>query len=241
MNNRTKIFEVLQLYEDYSKLNMVVENALEVGNWGTNKQTYINSWHTNYQDIRWHSNWVERFEGEEMNALYLNNSYGKRSRWDLWNTVIDWFQEFEIKTCLDIGAANNQFAFLCNKKEIFSVGIEPRESCVNISKDIFEKNFGQFKYGYVGTIKTFGDFFNQQTEMLFECVTVLNFLHGNNHNSDEIKNFFEVLPKITKYAVLTEPKWDDLGLPRMTQKYVPLKQVDTGIGSDHILYHVLSN
>lgn len=226
MDNKIKIFDLMQSYEDYSKLNMTAETG---------------DWHTNNEDIRWHANWVERFEDEEINGLYLSNAYGKQSRWDLWNTVVDWFLEFEIKSCLDLGSANNQFPFLCNKKEIFTVGVEPRESCVNISKDIFEKHFGQFKYGYVGTLKTFGDFFGQHDEMLFECVTALNFLHGNGHNPDEIRKFFEVLPKITKYVVINEPEWGHLNLPKMTQNYIPLKTVDNGIGVDHILYYVVPN
>jgi len=217
-----KILETMNNYEIFSK--NFIEKESE------------NNWYNNNNDIRWYANYVERFENSEINDIYQKNEYAKLTRWDFWNCVVDTFLKYGIKSNLDIGCANNQFSFLCNFKGIFSLGIDPRESCLNISQDVFEKNFENIKYGYVGTINTFNDFFKNNDQILFDCITVLNFLHGNDHNREEIKNFFITLPKITKYALLSEPKWKELSLPKLTDNYSPICFIDNG--TVHTLYEV---
>lgn len=195
----------------------------------------VEDWYSINSDIRWYANCVSEFEDDNITEFYLNDSYSKETRWDFWNNVVDCFVNNNIKTNLDIGCANNHFSFLCNKKNIFSVGVDPRENCVGQSKHIFEKNFGSEKYGYVGDIKTFTEFFSTYSNNLFDCISILNFLHGGEHNPTEIKNLFEVLEKISKYAIITEPKWDSLGLPKVTDKYSVINTIENTV-STHILY-----
>jgi hypothetical protein len=195
----------------------------------------ITEWNSGVNlDIRWNANCVSEFEDDKITNFYLNVSYSRKSRWDLWNNIIESFLKNDIKTNLDIGCANNHFSFLCNKKNILSYGIDPRENCVKSSKQIFEKNFSN-NYGYVGNIKTFNDYFNNYNEHMFDCVSILNFLHGNGHDPAEIKCLFEILPKIAKYAIISEPPWAKLGLYKVTNNYLVIDTIKSNC-CVHILY-----
>ena len=49
-----------------------------------------------------------------------------------------------------------------------------------------------------------------------------------------------VLPKISKYAIITEPKWNELGIPKYTDHYQVLEVINNTI-VDHILYQLQKN
>jgi len=219
--NKDFLFNVMSEFEKYSY----------------NQISQISDWHSNNSDIRWHANCVDYFEDENITNYYLNDEYARKTRWNLWNGVVDIFLKHKIKSNLDIGCATNHFSFLCNKKEIFSVGIDPRENCLRGSEEIFKRNFENQKYGYVGNIKTFGDFFDEYNEPLFDCVSILNFLHGNDHQSLEIKKLFDTLPKISRYVIITEPKWIELKLPKITDNYEVVEKINNSL-IDHVLYKI---
>lgn len=195
----------------------------------------VEDWFSNNSDIRWQANCVSEFDDSNITKFYLNDSYAKETRWDFWNNVIDCFLKHDIKTNLDIGCANNQFSFLCNKKNIFSLGIDPRENCIKSSENVFKKNFGNDKYGYIGNIKTFTEFFENYNDNIFDCVSILNFLHGDGHDSLEILKLFEILPKISKYIIISEPNWDSLKLPKITHNYLIIDTIENSVLS-HIVY-----
>ena len=217
--NKQETFKLMNEFEKYS--------------YGRISQ--VSDWHINNADIRWHSNCISEFKDDNITEFYLNDSYSRETRWDLWNHVVDWFLKNNIKTNLDIGSANNHFSFLCNKKNIFSVGIDPRENCVKQCQNIFEENFGNNSYGYIGNIKTFVDFFEKCDTNIFDCITILNFLHGNDHDPSEIKKLFKVLPKITNHIIITEPKWEELGLSKITDNYSVVDIIKNSVLS-HIVY-----
>ena len=194
----------------------------------------VSGWFNSNSDIRWFSNSIGDFEDENITHLYETDQYSRNTRWEFWNALLPILKENNIRTNLDIGCANNHFSFLCNKSGIFSVGIDPREDCVRTSDRLFKEQFGN-SFGYVGTIKTFVDHFDQYNEQLFDCVTILNFLHGGSHISEEIKKLFNILPRIANYAIVSEPKWDQLKLPVMTSGFKPLGRVNN-TACDHILY-----
>ena len=194
----------------------------------------VSGWFNSNADIRWFSNSIGDFEDENITHLYQTDQYSRDTRWEFWNNLLPVLKENNIKTNLDIGCANNHFSFLCNKNGIFSVAIDPREDCVRTSDKIFKEQFGN-SFGYVGTIKTFVDYFDQYNEQLFDCVTILNFLHGGNHISEEIEKLFNILPRIANYAIVSEPKWDQLKLPVMTSEFKPLGSINN-TACDHILY-----
>ena len=154
--------------------------------------------------------------------------------YDFWIEVFDLFKKNNIKSNFDMGCANNHFSFLCNKNDIFSVGVDPREDCVRTSDAAFEHHYGEQKYGYIGNFRTFIDFFGHFDRPVFECVSILNFFHGNDHVPEEVEQMFTVLPKVTNCAILSEPKWNQLGLPKMTEKYEILGTVNND--TDHNLY-----
>lgn len=196
-------------------------------------------WFENNSDIRWYANCVGDFDDGNISEFYLNDSYSKKTRWDLWNDIVLTFEEMNIKTNLDIGASNNHFSFLCNNKNIFSVGIEPREDCLNSSSKAFIKYFGSDDYGYVGTFKTFSDFFDTYNEKIFDCITILNFLHGNDNIPEEIEKLFKVLPKVTNKILISNPQWSKLGIRDYTKKYNVLKIFNDT--ANHILYEIGEN
>lgn len=215
---KEEIFYLMRNYEDYSNPKI--------------KQTF--NWHENNSDIRWQANCVNEFENETITDYYLTDDYARKTRWDFWNNVVDLFLKHNIKTNLDIGCANNHFAFLCNKKDIFCVGIDPRENCVKHSHSVFEREFGK-TYGYVGNIQTFNEYFRIYNQPIFDCISILNFLHGNDHVPSEIEDLFRVLPRISRYAIITEPKWNDLKIPKYTDNYEVIEKVDNTI-IEHTLY-----
>jgi len=207
----------------------------------------VSGWFNSNSDIRWYSNSIGDFEDENITQLYQTDQYSRDTRWEFWNKLLPVLKDNNIKTNLDIGCANNHFSFLCNKNGIFSVGIDPREDCVRTSDKIFKEQFGN-TFGYVGTIKTFVDHFAQYNEQIFDCVTVLNFLHGGNpisesvdkysvgnHVPEEIEKLFNILPRIANYAIVSEPNWDNLGLPVMTTEFKKLGSINN-TACDHILY-----
>lgn len=217
----SELVKILNEYENYSKTTILQEPN--------------SSWFLNNADIRWHANCVERFEDEKINPLYIQDEYAKKTRWDFWNDSVELLLKNNIKTNIDIGCANNQFSFLCLKKGITSFGIDPRESCVNVSNDVFNQHFGNIKYGYVGNLKTFIEFFNTHP-IKVDCITALNFLHGEDHISSEIREFFGLLPNITQYILISEPQWYKLGLSRLTKDYTKIDTLNNGV--IHTLYQI---
>ena len=224
MMDKNKVFKLMSSFESYSRLQIEQVNG---------------GWYDNNKDIRWFSNCVGDFDDDIITEFYLNDHYARETRWNLWNYTLGLFKKHKIKSNLDVGCANNHFSFLCNKKDIFSVGFDPREDCVYPSESVFRKTFGSNQYGYVGNIKTFIDFFKERDEVLFDCISILNFLHGNGHIPQEIYELFLLLPKITKYVMISEPQWDQLRLPKFTDNYELLEtikcQVTTG---SHMLYKI---
>ena len=217
MENNT-IFNMMSSYHDYSYDNI----------------TQTRGWYSNNQDIRWHANCVGYFDDEGVTDFYKEDAYAKHTRYDFWVEVIDLFKKNNIKSNLDMGCANNHFSFLCNKNDIFSLGVDPREDCVRTSDVVFKHHYGEQRYGYVGNFRTFIDFFGNYDQPVFDCVSILNFFHGNDHVPEEVEQMFNVLPKVTNCAILSEPKWDQLGLPKMTEKYEILGTVNND--TDHNLY-----
>lgn len=191
-----------------------------------------NNWYENNSEIRWHANCVDNFSDEKITKFYLSDTYARETRWNFWNNVVKSFQKHNIKSNLDIGCANNHFSYLCNKSNIFSVGIDPRENCVKSSDALFKKEFNH-TYGYVGTILTFNEYFKNHTQILFDCVSILNFLHGNGHIPIEIDELFKTISRISKYTIITEPKWTELNIPKYTDNYEVITTIN-----EHILYRV---
>ena len=219
--NKELLFDIMEEYEKYS---IPLIKQLE-GNWFASNG-----------DIRWYSNYVHNFTDENITGYYLSEPIARVTRWDLWNDIANLFVERNIKTNLDIGCANNHFSFLCNKKDVFSVGIDPRNDCVNSCSNVFKENFGDDKYGYVGSFKTFIEFFSKYDEKMFDCITILNFLHGADHDPNEIKQLFELLPKITDRIIISEPNWAKIGINSLTKDYKKTWTISKENGGEHYMY-----
>lgn len=214
-----KIFNLMNEFEKYSY----------------SKIEQVENLYSNNSDIKWHANCVSNFTDDNITDFYLNDPYSKKTRWDFWNDVVNCFLKHNIKTNLDLGCANNHFSFLCNKKNIFSLGLDPRENCIKQTENVFTQNFGNDRYGYIGTIKTFIEFFEFYEDNLFDCISILNFLHGAGHDPFEIKKLFAILPKISKYIIISEPNWSSLNLPKITDNYLIVDSIENDVVS-HILY-----
>lgn len=167
-------------------------------------------------DIRWLANAVGEFHDEELTEYYRNGSYEKSTRWDLFVNTLPVLDMNGIKTVIDLGSANNHFVYLAKKAGFDAYGIEPRRAVLHSSRSVFERDFGSDqKYGFVGTIKTFADYvLSDECDLLVDCVCVMNFLHGEGHVPDEIRNLYRAFEKCAKHILVTEPKWNDLGIER---------------------------
>lgn len=192
-------------------------------------------------DIRWLANEIGPFDSEEITDYYRKSEYGKTTRWDLFNESVLALKANGIKTVVDLGAANNHFAFLGRKAGLDAYGVEPRKQVLLSSQDTFAKSFGAEKrFGFVGSLKTFADYvLLPECDLRVDCVSVLNFLHGNGHDPQEIVNLFKAFEKCASYILIMEPLWNDLGLSRlMDDKYEEVIEVhkpNSNVGS-HSLY-----
>ena len=106
------------------------------------------------------------------------------------------------------------------------------------STNVFKENFENEDYGYIGNIKTFVDFFENNDKVKFDCISILNFLHGNEHFSEEIEKLFNLFPKICNYIYISEPKWENLNIRKYTDDYIMLEKLNNS-AVDHILYKVI--
>lgn len=211
-----------------------------------NKQilTKIDYEQTN-SDIRWQFSENSDFSDENIIDLYLNNSYFKATRWDLYLNIIESMKKYKISNNIDIGAGNNHFSFLAKKSNISSYGVEPRRAVLFSCDETFKKNFGtNQRFGFVGSLKTFSDFIlNQENKVEIDCVTVLNFLHGQMHISNEIERFFLAISKTAKYAVFSNPHWESLNLSGVPENFSIIETFNcassTGV-APHFLYKINS-
>ena len=96
--------------------------------------------------------------------------------------IISILYKFNLKTVLDIGCGNGEFVSLCVENHIDAYGIDPVE---NSSEEKL----------YKGTIDTILRKSKLLGNYRFDCITILNFLHGKFHKEKELKLLFEFLKK----------------------------------------------
>ncbi len=174
-------------------------------------------WFKSTRDIKWFSNEVGNFEDERITDYYINNDYGKKTRWDVWNSSIDILKKYNVKNILDIGCANGHFVFLAQKNNIDSFGIEPRQSIVNTFQSKFIKEFGQKKL-FISNYEYFIDFLIENKENMdfkFDCICILNFMHGKGHNPNYLEKFFNNIFNFCDYLLTSEPIWKEYDLKDM--------------------------
>ena len=151
---------------------------------------------------------------------------------------IEVLKEIGVNTVIDIGSGTGFFPYLVNtSSEINCFGIEPRNNLVLSSNDFYSSNVMlEEKLLFCGNIKTFNEHIENHN-ITIGCVTILNFLHGNNHVSLEIEKLFSILNKITNYIIISEPQ------NISTSPFVRIR--DIGANNQHGLYtnlnHPLNN
>ena len=195
-----------------------------------NKSTFpeTNDYFDVNEEIRWYSNAVGDFKDDKISEFYLNDTYSKNSRWDLWQEVVQLLNKHQIKTNLDIGCANNHFSYLCIKKGINSIGLEPRKFLVKQNNENFSRLGISEKCCYIGNIRTFNESFENVGDIKFDCVTILNFLHGNGHHDKEIVDLIQVLSNVTKFVVATLPQ-SHLGQQALNQNFEIIDTTKVGL------------
>jgi predicted RNA methylase len=186
-----------------------------------------NIWNDSYEkDIVWYANEVAPFFDSNITEYYKNNPYGKKTRWDFWQEVINCLKELNIKEVLDIGAANGHFVYLCLCNGIDAYGIEPRTECINSSKNIFINSFKEKKI-YQGSLQTFiQPIFDKLTKV--SCVTVLNFLHGKGHTKDVLIKFLDNVALIADWLICSRP----IDFPEFDR--YPFEMIRSGLGPEKI-------
>ena len=106
--------------------------------------------------------------------------------------IISILYKFNLKTVLDIGCGNGEFVSLCVENHIDAYGIDPVE---NSSEEKL----------YKGTIDTILRKSKLLGNYRFDCITILNFLHGKFHKEKELKLLFEFLKKHADYIIISNP------------------------------------
>lgn len=192
----------------------------------------------NNEDIRWLANEIADFQDEHITQYYESNAYGNVTRWQFFVTSIELLKVLNIGSMIDIGSANNHFVYLAKKAGVDAYGIEPRKRVLESSTKVFEREFGaDRKYGFVGTIKTFADYvLRPEVDLQVDCVSVMNFLHGDGHKPEEITNLYKAFTECAKYVLISEPRWGELGLEKPTN----LLLIGEYIGvNPHVLYEII--
>lgn len=191
-----------------SKIN-VMQEILETSEALSESQIPQVSDDTHLNDvIRWcpHGS-VDRYFDTRITDTFLRDPYCKATRWDLWNDCIAIFGKHGIRSNLDVGCANNHFSFLCHANAIISYGVDPRKYLVNLSNSLFVDAGIKTKCAYVGNFATLNEAFSHQklTEPTFDCVSVMNFLHGVGHIDSEISKFLELMSRHSRYIFISRP------------------------------------
>lgn len=186
--------------------------------------------------IRWKDNEIDRYDNDTITEFYKNNTYGRKSRWELWNKAIESCKENNIKTIVDIGCGNGHFPFLCAAKDIDAYGIDPR-TYTWVDK-IFKERFGK-KRIFQGTISSVGNYFKSNVDITFDCIAILNYLHGTGHVKDEILNLFSFIKKHSRYLICSEPRWDELGLDNLLAGFTVVKKLETKFNIFDVMHLLL--
>jgi len=210
---------------------------------GTNQIKQAEEWgHT--EDIYWFSNATPKgldvkFNGLQMTDYYVSDEYARRTRWNLWTECVDCLKnELNSKKVLDIGGANGHFSFLCLQNGIESYAIEPRIDMIKSTEKEFVENYGSKKM-YCGNINILLNTIEKHIEDIkfkFDCVSILNFLHGNGHNPKDIERLAFLLPKITEYIIVSDPNFGAMGLDNKFKNFEFIKFV--GYENLHKLYKI---
>ena len=196
------------------------------------------------KDIYWFSNEIPKgtsvkFNGTNITEYYENNEYGKKTRWNLWNDCILCMKnDINAKMVLDIGGANGHLSFLSLKNGIESYTIEPRVDMIKSTENEFLENFGNKKV-YCGNINIFLNTIEKHIDSIdfkFDCITILNFLHGINHDANDIARLVELLPKITKHIIVSDPNFKALNLKNLFDNFEFIKYI--GYDNLHKLYKI---
>jgi len=110
-------------------------------------------------------------------------------------------KEYPIKTVLDVACGKGEFIVACNNDGFEAYGIDP----VNKGNDI-----------YTGT---FESLINAKSIPEIDCIAIHNVLHGRGHSRKTILGLFDFFKKYAKYIVITEPDYEKLDLPVLTNQF----------------------
>jgi tRNA G46 methylase TrmB len=203
----------LQKIEDYSKKIINQTSNEEINN-----------------HIQWFANCVNDYDDDKITNFYLNDEYSRKTRWDTWNEIVNLLLNNNIKNVIDIGCANGHFVYLCESKKINSFGLEPRMLLV----DSYNKKFSTKKL-FVSSYETFIDYLsNNEINIKFDCICILNFFHGDGHKKEYVHKFFTQINKYCNYLVISEPVWGNYGLDNLTQNFTLIDSV--GYENKHKLF-----
>ena len=123
---------------------------------------------------------------------------------DFFRVCMNKLREYPIKTILDVACGKGEFVAICNREGLDAWGIDPSNKGYRICKGTFES-----------LIRT-------ESFPIMDCITVHNTLHGKYHIREEIQGLFDFFQEHTKYVVISEPNYKELGLPRLTRGFMLL-------------------
>ena len=128
----------------------------------------------------------------------------KLKRLDMWKFFVNWLKDNSIKNLIDIGTASGQFPLLCLNSGIEAYGIDPKYDMLYSNKEDWNQlNININDYLYLGSVESF---INTKKNINIECVSLLNYLHGDDWNNRDIKFIQSVIDFDIEYLITSNSK-----------------------------------
>lgn len=125
----------------------------------------------------------------------------KMQRLSMWISLSEELQKLQINNLVDIGTSSGQFVLCCLFKGINAYGIDPSKHYLfSNSKDFIESGYDPKNHLYLGDVETFIDVFDHK----LDCVSLLNFFHGQGWNGRDL-SFLKCINDKIKYLVISYP------------------------------------
>lgn len=140
-------------------------------------------------------------------SIYNENEWDKQphlklKRLQMWYTFSKQLKKLQVSEVLDIGTASGQFPLCCMLQGLKAYGIDPQSYFLYSNVDDYKENgLDPKKYLFKGDVKSFINCFNES----IECISLLNFFHGDDWNGRDLE-FLKKINKKVKYLVTSYPK-----------------------------------
>ena len=131
----------------------------------------------------------------------------KLKRYTMWWTLSKQLSDLKVSTLIDIGTASGQFVLCCLLAGIEqSYGIDPREYYLySNNSDFTTSKYEAAEHLSIGDIESFIEVVNSSSSFEVDCISLLNFFHGDDWNGRDLEYLKAINGKV-KYLATSNPK-----------------------------------